>query len=66
VVQYAATHTVEDASGARFQLYEFRGSRFFMRIRKFELDTGEPVKRVDFDTYVIAKTGETLVRVACG
>jgi hypothetical protein len=63
VVEYAATHVVEDASGARFQLYEFRGSRFFMRIRKFELDTGEPVERIDFDNYVISGTGEPLVRV---
>jgi hypothetical protein len=66
MVEYAATHVVEDASGARFQLYEYRGSRFFLRVRKFVLDTGEPVERVDFDNYVIAKTGETLVRVACG
>jgi hypothetical protein len=63
VVQYAAAHTVEDANGARFQLYEFRGSRFFMRVRQFELDTGEPVRRVDFDNYVITTTGEKLVRV---
>jgi hypothetical protein len=63
VVRYAATYTVEDASGARFQLYEFRGSRFFIPIRMFKLDTGEPVQRVDFDNYVISGTGETLVRV---
>jgi hypothetical protein len=54
---------VEDASGARFQLYEFRGSRFFLRVRRFVLDTGEPVRRVDFDNYVISATGEPLVRV---
>jgi hypothetical protein len=27
------------------------------------LDTGEAVKRVDFDNYTIAATGETLMRV---
>jgi hypothetical protein len=64
VVEYAATYTVEDASGARFQMYEFRGSRFFMRVRKFRLDTGEPVTRIDFDNYLIATTGKPLVRVS--
>jgi hypothetical protein len=63
VVEYAATHVVEDASGARFQLYEFRGSHFFMRVRTFQLDTGEPVKRVGLDNYEIITTGERLVRV---
>lgn len=66
MVQYAATHVVEDASGARFQLYEFRALRFFKRVRTFALDTGEPVVRIDCDNYVIRATGETLVRVACG
>jgi hypothetical protein len=63
MVEYAATHVVEDASGARFRLYEYRGSRFLRPVRKFMLDTGEPVKRVDFDHYVIAASGEPLMRV---
>jgi hypothetical protein len=64
VVEYAATYVVEDTRGDRFQMYEFRGTRFFRRVRIFELETGAPVKRVDFDTYEVGTTGERLVRVA--
>jgi hypothetical protein len=32
-------------------------------VRRFVLETGERVRRVNFDNYVIAKTGETLVRI---
>lgn len=63
MVDYAATHVVEDASGGRFQLYEYRGHSFLRKVRKFVLDTGEPVKRLDFDHYVIATSGEPLMRV---
>jgi len=63
MVEYAATHVVEDASGARFQLYEYRGHSFLRTVRKFVLDTGDAVKRVDFDHYVIAASGEPLMRV---
>ena len=63
LLEYAGSLIVEDASGCRFQLYEFRGRRFLRPVRRFELDTGEAVQRVDFDNYVVAKTGETLVRV---
>ena len=62
--QYAATYVVEDARGDRFQMYEFRGTRFFRRGRIFELESGAPVKRVDFDTYELGTTGERLVRVS--
>lgn len=58
---------VEDVSGAQLQLHEYRG-RLFSR-RRFVLETGEAVNRVDFDNYVIAKTGESLVRIkssSCG
>ena len=54
---------VEDARGARFPLHEFRGTRFFREVRDFVLDTGERVKPIDFNTYVIATTGEQLRRV---
>jgi hypothetical protein len=62
VGDYAACIVVEDASGCRFQLYEYRERRLFSSVTEFLLDTGEPVKRVSPDTYVIAATGETLVR----
>jgi hypothetical protein len=62
-VEYAGSLVVENASGARFQLHEFRGQRYFREARDFMLDTGEPVKRIDFDNYVVAATGEMLVRV---
>lgn len=62
-MEYAGRITVEDASGARFQLHEYRGRRFFKLMRRFMLDTGEPVERVDFDNYMIATTREPLVRV---
>ena len=63
MVEFAATHVVEDVRGARFQLYEYRGRRFMRKVRKFVLDTGDLVKRVDFDHYVIAASGEPLMRV---
>jgi hypothetical protein len=62
-LEYAGRITVEDASGARFQVHEFRGRRFFWRARRFVLETGELVKRVDFDHYVIGPTGEVLLRI---
>jgi hypothetical protein len=63
VVEYAATYVVEDTRGDRFQMYEFRGTRLFRQVRIFELETGAPVKRVNFDTYEVGTTGERLVRV---
>jgi hypothetical protein len=63
MIDYAATYVVEDSSGARFHLYEYRGRRFLRSVRKFVLDTGDPVRRVDFDHYLIAASGEPLIRV---
>lgn len=60
---YSGHILVEDASGARFQVHEYHGRRTFFRTRRYMLDTGEPVRRVDANTFVIDKTGETLVRV---
>ena len=60
---YSGHILVEDASGARLYLHEYRGRRTLFRTRRYMLDTGEPVRRVDADTFVIDKTGETLVRV---
>jgi len=64
VIGYVGSIIVEDARGARFQLHEYRGTRFFREVRDFVLDTGEGVKPIDFNTYVIATTGEQLRRVA--
>ena len=61
---WAGFIVVEDASGAQLQLHEYRG-RFFDK-RRFVLETGEAVTRVDFDNYLVAKTGEKLVRVIPG
>jgi len=58
---WAGFIVVEDASGAQLQLHEYRG-RFFGK-RRFVLETGEAVRRTDFDNYLIARTGEKLVRV---
>jgi len=63
-VEYVGSVIVEDASGARFQLYEYQGTRFFKRVRDFVLDTGERVRWVDVNSYQIVATGETLRRVS--
>jgi hypothetical protein len=55
---------VEDASGARFHLHEYLGRRFLVLQRLYQLDTGEPVKRVDSSTLRVDGTGEPLVLVA--
>ena len=60
---YAGRITVEDASGARFQLHEFRGVFLFGK-RRFVLESGERVKRIDFDTYRNKSTGAVLTRVS--
>ena len=59
---YSARFLVEDASGARFYVHEYTGRRLFRRIRRYMLDTGESVRRVDERTFIITGTGETLVR----
>jgi hypothetical protein len=35
----------------------------FKPVRRFVLETGELVKRLDFDTYQVTRTGEKLVRI---
>jgi hypothetical protein len=63
-MQYAGRMLVEDSNGCRFQLHEYRKRRMFRAdVRRFVLETGESVRRINFDNYVIAKTGETLVRI---
>lgn len=63
MVEYVGSLVVEDSSGNHLQLYEYRGRRLFAPIRRYVLDTGEAVKRINFDTYMIATTGEQLIRV---
>ena len=60
---YSGRILVEDASGTRFYVHEYRGRRTLVRTRRYMLDTGESVRRVDDRTFVIEKTGETLARV---
>ena len=60
---YSGRILVEDASGARFYVHEYRGRRTFLRIRRFVLDTGEPVRRAGARGFVIDATGELLTRV---
>lgn len=56
---------VEDASGCEFQVHEYRGRRTVIPTRRYVLvETGEPVSRIDDSTFVIATSGEPLVRLA--
>ena len=60
---YSGRILVEDASGARFYVHEYRGRRTLLRTRRYMLDTGESVRRVDEHTFVIERTGERLMRL---
>lgn len=62
VDQYSGRILVEDASGARFYVHEYRGRRTFLRMKRYVLDTGEAVRAVDDNTFEIATTGERLTR----
>jgi hypothetical protein len=59
-MKYAGFLVVEDESGTSLRLYEYRGWLFSKR--RFVLETGEAVTRINFDSYKITKTGEALVR----
>jgi len=63
VESYSGHILVEDASGTRFYVHQYRGRRTLLRTTRYMLDTGESVRRVDDRNFVIEKTGETLVRV---
>ena len=64
---YVRTIRVEDASGAQFRMHEFVGRRTFFWISRdepeFELDTGEPARVVDDNTFQLTSTGEHLTRL---
>lgn len=64
---------VRDTSGGELTLFEYQ--RFEPRFtvlgllrgagnKRLVLDTGEPVRRVNHDTFVIVATGEPLFRIA--
>jgi hypothetical protein len=60
---YAGRILVEDASGSRFYVHEYRGRRTLLPTKRFMLDTGEPVRRIDGTEFEIVPTGERLRRV---
>jgi hypothetical protein len=60
-VKYLRSIPVEDASGLRFEVHEYHQRRLFYRLIKFTLDTGEEVRRLDANTFVVVTTGETLM-----
>jgi len=62
-VKYAGRILVEDASGCRFDVHEYRERRLLARVARYRLDTGEAVQALDQNTFVIKGTGEHLVRV---
>lgn len=62
-MEYCGCIIVEDASGARFQVYKYKARRLFMPSNYYVLDTGEPLKHRGAGNFVIAATGETLVKV---
>jgi hypothetical protein len=63
VESYSGGVLVQDASGARFYVHEYRGRRTFLPTRRYMLDTGEQVRRIDRRTFEIVSTGERLMRV---
>lgn len=62
-MEYVGRILVEDASGCRFDIHQYRKRRLLFRVTKFALDTGEEVQRLDANTFVIASTREPLILV---
>ena len=62
-MRYKGNILVEDAVGCRFELHEYRERRLLLMIRRYMLDTGETVHRINKDTFRIMGTGEVMVRV---
>ena len=63
VERYTGRILVEDAQGVQQFVHEFRGRRTFLPAKRYMLDTGEHVRRVDECTFVIAATGERPTRI---
>ena len=61
--RYIGRIPVEDASGCRFNVYEYRRRRAFAQTARYVLETGEAMTRLSDGTFVIAGTGETMVPV---
>ena len=61
---YSGRVLVEDASGARFYVHEYRGRRMVLPVKRYMLDTGVQVRRIDGKSFEIVATGERLIRVA--
>ena len=62
-MEFAGSIAVEDASGCRFKIHQYRVRQFFRTVKCFVLETGEVVERAGADNYVVARTGETLVPI---
>jgi len=69
------TIAVRDTNGDEVTLYEYQGFVPRMTLlglrrnagdKRLELDTGEAVRRVNDDTFVIVSSGEPLFRIARG
>lgn len=60
---YSGRILVEDASGVRLYVHEYRGRRSFLPVKRYILDTGEPIRMLDSSTFEIEATGERLIRV---
>ena len=64
--RYSGRILVEDAEGIQHFVHEYRGRRTFLPVKRYMLDTGEQVRRLDERTFVISTTGERLTRVDKG
>lgn len=62
-MEYVGRILVEDASGCRFEIHQYRERRLLSRVTRFALDTGEEVQRLDANTFLIATTRETLALI---
>jgi hypothetical protein len=66
VERYTGRILVEDAEGVQHFVHEYRGRRTFLPVKRYMLDTGEEVRRLDDTSFVIVTTGERLTRVDKG
>lgn len=62
-MKYVGYVVVEDASGARFFVYEYSHRRWFRTTSKFRLEDKELVQRVDETHFRVMRTGEMLLAV---
>jgi hypothetical protein len=61
VERYSGCIPVVDDTDARLYVHEYRSRRLLRRIRRYMLDTGEAVRRIDSRRFEIMRTGELLV-----